>query len=145
MMDWVCWKPLSAGWPLFPPFPAISDFVFCVLPQMNQNSHLSLRKTYFDDTNLNARFTLQKNWCDNGKNICWLMVLLTWPAAKLARSLKATPTGNCINPELGWSNSLLSLFKALPNFSADHLSCPGREEQEWEASGPTETSHPCAP
>lgn len=40
-------------------------------------------------------------------DLCWLMVLLTFgPAAKPARSPKATPTGNCINLELSRSNSL---------------------------------------
>lgn len=72
-------------------------------------------KTYFDDTDLNGCYALQKRW-ENSDGFCWLMALVTWPAAKLARSLKATPTGNFINPELGWSSSPPSLFKALPDF-----------------------------
>lgn len=43
---------------------------------------------------------------------------VTWPLAKLARSLKAIPTGNGINPQLGWSNSLLSLFRTSTTTSA---------------------------
>lgn len=64
------------------------------------------------------------------------MALVTWPAAELARSLKATPTGNCINLEPGRSNTLPSLFKALPEVERTTSAVLVRAEQEWEASGP---------
>lgn len=42
----------------------------------------------------------KKKRSENKEDFCCPEALVAWPAAKLARSFKATPTGNCINPKL---------------------------------------------
>lgn len=46
-----------------------------------------------------------------------------------------------------WAEVIHSFFfiQGFTWVSADHLGRPGREAEEWEAPGPTETSSPCAP
>lgn len=105
-------------------------------------SCLAVRKTYFDDTNLNGVLRPHKR---KDLKMVWLMALVTWSAAKLARSLKATPTGNCINPELGWSNSLPSLFKAFPEFQRTTSAVLVVQNRSERPRGLTKASPPCAP
>lgn len=83
--------------------------------------------------------------CENGEHFCWLMALVTWPAAELARSLKATPTGNCINLWPGWSNALPSLFKALPEVERTTSAVLVEKNRSGRPRGLIVASPPCAP
>lgn len=117
MIDWARWKPLSADWPLLPPFPATSDLFFCFDAGEPKYPSQLWGGNFF--------WWHQPQWLlrpgkrrkkKKEEDFCCLTALVTLPAATLARSLKATPTGNCINPKLRCSNSLPSSLKALPEF-----------------------------
>lgn len=119
-------KPLSAHWPLIPPFPATSDPVFSFSVLYHRSTKIvrsALRNRYFDDTNLS-----EKRGCENAKDLHWLMVLVTWSAGNFRRSLKATPTGKVIHT--------FFFIQTLTRVLEDHLGRPSWEEQELEASGP---------
>lgn len=103
--------------------PLLITFFFApsfsvLLPQKHQNS-LPLETDILMTQTLNEK---ERMWKWKGPLLAndsgYWYIPVTWPLAKLARSLKATPTGNGINPQLGWSNSLLSLFRVWTTTSA---------------------------
>lgn len=115
MTFWACPKPLSADWPLYPPFPATFwSLFFSFLLFCHRSTKIALRYRCFDDTSPTKKREDVKKKSTSGCLAC-----------SKVRSFKATPTAHCINPDLGWKNSLLFFSRAVE----DHLSRPGKKKR----------------